>query len=317
MHTVADPAYIHQSRVASADLLRNSSIELTSNGRETIRAAADVLQPGMPVYVPKLPRQTLEDKLVQVEMLREFGLEPIPHIAARQLSSERELRTFLEAAVKNAGIHRVLVIGGDNTEAAGPYSDSASVIASGVLKSAGISVVDVAGYPEQHPRIPRKTLHADLDLKMSLADQQELGLNIVTQFSFSPAKLISYCNWLAQHAPGVPVFAGMAGPTSTAKLLNYARICGVSTSLRAMNSLGMNAVKLTMHSGPDRQFGLICESKARRETGNLAGIHLFSFGGFVDSARWVCDKARESGLQISRSNNKRAPVITTKNTSNT
>ena len=32
------------------------------------------------------------------------------------------------------------------------------------------------------------------------------------------------------------------------------------------------------------------EIKASGQTGNLAGIHLFSFGGFVDSANWIGER---------------------------
>ena len=295
MLTAAITPLEYEQETAAAELLRNSSIELTTNGRDTIISAAEILPAGMSVYVPKLPRQSLEDKLVQIAILRECGLEPIPHVAARQLSSEHELRTFIESAVQQSNVRRVLVIGGDNPEPSGPFHDSASLIATGILAAAGITVVDVAGYPEKHPRIPAKTLETDLDLKMRLTAEQNLDMNIVTQFTFNPSKMVKYCDWLAQKAPGVRVFAGMAGPTSAAKLLNYARICGVSTSLRAMNSLGMNAVKLAMHANPDKQFSVMSEHKARRETGNLAGVHLFSFGGFVDSAKWVSQFASKYG----------------------
>ena len=66
--------------------------------------------------------------------------------------------------------------------------------------------------------------------------------------------------------------------------------------MRAANKLGINAVKLAMHSGPDKQFDVLASGKSREEAGNLAGIHLFSFGGFVDSAQWLDDKARSAGL---------------------
>ena len=105
---------------------------------------------------------------------------------------------------------------------------------------------------------------------------------------------MDYCNWLAQKQHCIHVFAGMAGPTSAGKLMRYAKICGVSTSLRAVNSMGMNAVKLAMHASPDRHFSILSEHRAERKTGNLAGIHLFSFGGFVDSARWISKRIREA-----------------------
>jgi methylenetetrahydrofolate reductase (NADPH) len=272
------------------EMLTNSSIELTTNGRDTIEAAARVLPPGMAVFVPKLPRQSLADKLVQIRLLHEFGLEPVPHIAARQLNSERELQSFLQSAVREAGVKRVLVIGGDNTDCSGPFPDSASVIASQILSDSKLTAIHVAGYPDGHPRISAITLREDLDLKLKLADDQNLDISVVTQFSFAPAKIAEYCANLSRSAPGISVFAGMAGPTSISTLLRYAKICGVGTSLKAMNSLGMNAIKLAMHSTPDKQLAVLDEQRSRGETGNLCGIHLFSFGGFIDSADWLSRK---------------------------
>jgi methylenetetrahydrofolate reductase (NADPH) len=279
------------ARNALSDLMADSSIELTTNGREAIEAAAQHLSPGTRVYVPKMPRQTLADKLVQLALLREFGLEPVPHIVARQLASRDELRDFLGRAAAQAGVRRVLVIGGDQQQEAGPFPASAVLIASGLLQEAGITHVDVAGYPDGHPAIPRATLHADLDLKLRLANEQGLKLGLVTQFSFSPAAIAEYCSELARRAPAVPVCAGIPGPTNTRQLLRYAKICGVSMSIKAVNLLGLSAVKLAMHSSPDHQLEVLAGRKSLQETGHLAGVHVFSFGGFVESARWMASSS--------------------------
>ena len=274
-------------QTAQSSLLGNSSIELTTNGREAIEAAAQHLPPGTRVYVPKMPRQTLAEKLVQVSLLRELGLEPVPHIVARQLGSHDELRRFLHTACSEHGVRRVLVIGGDQQQEAGPFPASAAVMASGLLQEAGITQVDAAGYPDGHPDIPPDVLRADLDLKLQLADEQGLQLGIVTQFSFAPAGIADYCSALARQAPGVPVYAGIPGPTNARQLLRYAKICGVSTSIKAVNLLGLNAVKLAMHSSPDRQLDVLAGCKSLGESGRLAGVHVFSFGGFVESAEWM------------------------------
>jgi methylenetetrahydrofolate reductase (NADPH) len=278
-------------------LLRNSSIELSTNGEEAIRNASEILPPGMGVYVPKMPRQTLADKLVQIGLLRRYGLNPIPHIVARQLSSEEELSAFLAEAVRIGGVHRVLVIGGDDKVPQGPFQDSAAVLASEILTSFGISTVDVAGYPDGHPEISSEILLADLKSKVVVAKNQGFGLNVVTQFSFEPDNIVAYCADLAMTVPEVPVYAGLVGPTSPAKLLRFAKICGVGTSIRAANKLGMNALKLASHASPDKQFEILAQHKDAEETGNLAGIHLFSFGGFVDSSQWLDDKARSAGVR--------------------
>lgn len=279
-----------------ASLLRNSSIELSTNGEPAISKAAAVLPGNMAVYVPKMPHVKLGDKLVQLKLLHKYGFNPIPHIVARQLSSDSELRAFLSYAIVTAGVRRVLVIGGDDKEAAGPFADSAAVIESGILGELGITAVDVAGYPDGHPRIPREVLIADLQRKVELADEQGLKLSIVTQFSFDADSVVRFCSEMAEGAPGVPVYAGLAGPTSPAKLLRFAKICGVSTSMRAANKLGMDAIRLATNSSPEKQFDTLASGAAARAAGNLKGIHLFSFGGFVDSAKWLDDKARSVGL---------------------
>ena len=281
---------------AAYSLLKNSSIELSTNGEPAIKGAAAVLPANMAVYVPKMPRATLGDKLSQLKLLHKYGLNPIPHIVARQLSSDTELQAFLSYAIVAAGVRRVLVIGGDDSEVAGPFTDSAAVIESGILSELGITAVDVAGYPDGHPKIPREALQADLQRKVELADKQGLELSVVTQFSFDADSVVRFCSEMAETAPGVPVYAGLAGPTSPTQLLRFAKICGVSTSLRAANKLGMNAIRLATHSSPEKQFDTLASGVAAREAGNLNGIHLFSFGGFVDSANWLDDKARSVGL---------------------
>jgi len=277
-------------------LLRNSSIELSTNGEAAIRSGAEILPAGMRVYIPKMPKQTLSDKLVQIRLLHECGLDPVPHVVARQIASEQEIRDFLTEAINLGNVNRVLVIGGDKGSAAGPFFDAAAVLASGILSDVGLRAVDVAGYPDGHPKISSETLRADLALKIWHAAEQQLNLSIATQFSFSPEKVAKYCRRLAKTAPGVAVLAGLAGPTSPAKLLRFAKFCGVGTSLRAANKLGLNALKLAAHSGPDEHFDVLAEKKYQDDAGNLAGIHIFSFGGFVESCEWLEGRARQAGL---------------------
>lgn len=279
---------------AVAGLLRNSSIELSTNGLDSIMSAAEILPRGMAIYVPKMSSQTLTDKLIQIKQLREFGLDPVPHIAARQIRSEQELRSFLNEAVGEGHVHRALLIGGNDARVAGPFPDSAAVLASGILAETGLRQVDVAGYPDGHPGISTNILFDDLETKNRLANDQNLKLNVVTQFSFAPHRVVEYCKELAFRAPGVSVYAGLAGPTSPATLLRFARICGVSTSLRAISSLGMNAIKLVAHSSPDKQFDVLIRHTIDREECNLAGIHLFSFGGFLESAEWIGGKLQQA-----------------------
>lgn len=277
-------------------LLANSAIELSTNGESTIRRAAQSLALGTTVFVPKMPTQSLEAKLEQIRILNDVGLNPVPHIVARQLSSEKVLVDFLEQAVDVGGVRQVLVVGGDGFDPAGPFEDAASVIASGILTSAGITKVGVGGYPDGHPEIAAEHLRSDLENKAMLAREQDLALNVVTQFSFAPDRIANYCADLQKWVPGIPVYAGLAGPTSPTQLLRFARICGVSMSVRGASKLGFNAFKLAANSGPDTQVAVLASRGAAQMSGNLEGIHLFSFGGFVESSEWLFEKRRASGL---------------------
>jgi methylenetetrahydrofolate reductase (NADPH) len=275
----ADPSAVTRGGTA-AGLLANSTIELSTNGRDAVTEAARLLPAGMPVYVPKLPGRSHADELPQLRLLHELGFKPVPHIAARDLGSARELEEFLTIVAGETGTDQVLVIGGDAAEPAGPFSDSAAVMASGLLEASGIRRVDVAGYPSGHPRISPEVLRNDMTRKVQLAQQRNLELTIVTQFSFLPEQITEYCAGVAQTAPGIAVRAGVPGPTSVKRLLHFARICGVSTSLRAINKLGLDTLKLVMHADTDQQFEELTRHSAAGGAGNL------------ESATWLNSQRR-------------------------
>jgi len=279
----------HLDQVIS-ELAVNGSIELSTQNGDAIQAVSRLLPFGTAVFVPKTRKRSLEGALDCIGALRQAGFDPVPHIAARQVDSSNALRAYLDRAVSEFGVHRVMVIGGDEAEIAGPFPDSAALIRSRILTEAGIREINVAGYPEGHPRIPLEVLAADLDAKIEMATEQRLGLNIVTQFSFAPSRIVEYCDELAHKAPQVPVYIGMAGPTNTSSLLRFARHCGVSESLRALSALGIKAAKLACHTSPDEQLEVIARYRAGHELGNVIGIHVFSFGGFARSAEWMRGK---------------------------
>jgi len=283
----------HLEEVIS-ELVVNGSIELSAENRDVIPDASRLLPFGTAIYIPKMLKRPLEDNLERISAVQAAGFDPVPHIAARQVVSEQALRSFLKHAVGESGVHRVMLIGGDNPQVQGPYADGAAVLRSEVLADAGIHEVDVAGYPEGHPRIPLETLAADLDDKWALTQAQGLGMNIVTQFSFVPARIVEYCDELAHRMPEVPVYVGLAGPTDALSLLRYARHCGVSESLRALSSLGVKAAKLACHTSPDEQVEVLARYCAGHEASNVIGIHVFSFGGFVASAEWMRAQVRHN-----------------------
>ena len=120
-----------------------------------------------------------------------------------------------------------------------------------------------------------------------LAARQGLGTHLVTQFSFAPKRIVEYCADVARRAPGVPVYVGLAGPTSPVALMRFAQRCGVSTSLRALQAEGLKAVRLFTHADPADQLMALAAHIRSGSARNVVGVHLYSFGGAVRTAQWM------------------------------
>ena len=250
-------------------------------------ALGELLPAGTKVYVNHPPRHSLADTLSALEAVHAAGLEPVPHVAARRISSRSDFEVFVRRAVDKAGVSKVLLIGGDDPLPTGAFTDSVALLASGVLEGCGVREIGIAGYPEGHARIPHAALEKAILDKLALAEKQGLGAYVVTQFSFAPARVIEYCAELARLAPSVPVYVGMAGPADASTLLRYAQRCGVSASLRALRAQGMGLVRLVTHTDPAEQLMAIAHHCLARSSCNVVGAHFFSFGGAARTAKWM------------------------------
>jgi methylenetetrahydrofolate reductase (NADPH) len=271
----------------AAELLRSSSLEMNVRDAGQLAQAATLLPTGTCVYVPWLPNQTMAQALEAVATIRRSGLDPVPHIAARRVGSRAELEGFLANAVREHGVHRVMLIAGDATDVAGPYRDSIELIADGVLAESGLREIGLSGYPEGDPRFSAATLAAAFERKLALARAQALGVYVVTQFSFAPERIIEFCRTLSNRHPDVPLYIGIAGPTDPVALLRYAQRCGVSASRRALQTLGIGIAKLVLRSDPGDQVNTVAQYWDTHPSASVVGVHLYSFGGFLATAKWI------------------------------
>jgi methylenetetrahydrofolate reductase (NADPH) len=270
-----------------AELVSAGSIELAPRDREQVAEAAALLPASTRVYVTALPKHSITATLEGLRAIRAAGLDPVPHVAARRIGSRAELAGFLRDAVREHGVRRVLLIGGDEPQARGPYPDALTLLRDGPLAEAGVREVGIAGYPEGHPRIPPPVLNAAFSEKLAEIAAQGLGAYVVTQFSLVPARVVEYCAALARTAPTVPVYVGIAGPTDPVALLRYAQRCGVSASLRALRTLGVGVVRIVSHTDPREQLLAVAHYCESHDACNVVGAHFFSFGGFLETARWM------------------------------
>lgn len=266
----------------SAGFAQSFSIETTRPSVAEIAALAEILPKATPVYFSAVPTVTPNELVSAAAALRKAGLEPVIHIAARRIGAASDLPNLLARLRGEADVRRLLVIGGD-VDALGPFPDALFIIQKGRLREAGIEEIGIATYPEGHPRISPARLENALDEKLAAAKAQGLRVHLVSQFSFSPERILAWLKQLRACGIGQPVKVGMAGPTSVTALLRYAKRCGVTASLRGLMSGA--ASSLIGHVGPDRIVDVLASASG---LGDVAP-HYFSFGGAVETARYACE----------------------------
>ena len=269
------------------DFAARFSVEATRPSAAEIETMAGILPSGAEVYITAVPKLTTEELVAAAAHLRRAGLEPVVHIAARMLPSVQSLTDLLLRLHVEAKVRRLLVIGGDAPQA-GPFADALALLQKGHLREAGIEEIGIGAYPEGHPSIPAGRLEAALDEKIAAATAQGLAVNIVSQFCFSPERIVAWLRQLRACGIDRPVKVGMVGPTSVTGLMRFARRCGVATSLRGLVS--GSAASLVGHVGPER----ILDALAVADEIGDAAPHYFSFGGVVETARYACTAAERT-----------------------
>lgn len=267
-----------------------ASIEITPDDVTHLPALGRILPQGMTVYVAHTPKLTLDEVVAFSGQVQAAGFRASPHIVARALPSEARLKAAL-GKLANAGCDRILLVAGDYPTPAGPYPSTLEVLESGLTVEAGITTVGVAGHPEGNPVIPDDALWAALKVKQAFAERTGTQLQILTQFGFNSSAVIEWCKTLRQRGITLPVHAGLAGPTPLSKLIRYAMRCGIGASLKVLTAKGgglknlANMAKVT--ATPDEMLiGLV---RGRQQLGQrvLALPHFFSFGGSVETGRWL------------------------------
>jgi methylenetetrahydrofolate reductase (NADH) len=279
-----DAAMLGAEQRRAAELIGTCSMELSPRDELAGDALRPLLPSGTTVFVNHPPSVTHHDIVAACVRLDRAGFVPVPHIAVRRLTSFTQASDFLQRAVTEANVQRILLIGGDDSPV-GPFRASLDLLATGVVERTGLRDVAFAGYPEGHPAIDTQTLNAALQAKVALAEKAGLSVSLVTQFGFEARPIL---HWIAtQRAAGIdcPVHVGIAGPASVATLAKFAIRCGVGASLRALARGHTAFARVLVEAGPD---ALISELLANETTSaRIAGLHIFTFGGVRRTAAWI------------------------------
>jgi methylenetetrahydrofolate reductase (NADPH) len=268
-------------------LLASASVEVSSNGNQ-LKELSDQFAAGTNVSITFLPGDNYRHNVETAATLRRAGFNPAPHIAAREMPSREALNDFLVRARREADVRRVVLIAGDVAAAKGPFKSSRDAALSGLIEAHGITSVSVAGYPEGHPYLEGAHAFDALAAWRDWGERSGVRVDIVTQFCFEAAPILSWIGELQTRSIDLPVTVGLAGPATLATLTKFGLRCGVGNSMRALRGQIGRFGRLLTDNGPDDVVrGLL--AAAQDVTAPIAGFHLFPFGGLRKSGTWLRD----------------------------
>ena len=219
--------------------------------------------------------------------MERWGFRAWPHLVARRIESERTLEQALER-LQHAGISRALLVAGDLSTAAGNFSSTMDVLASGALGRHGFMSLGVAGHPEGHKRVGSMVLWSSLREKQDYAEMMGVRMHIVSQFSFDPGAVCHWDRQLTQHGITLPVHAGIAGPASLRTLIRYAMLCGIGASLNALmtNLSALNSVRHLATTAGEVLLQIV-RARDAAQAQRIVQPHFFSFGGVARTTSWL------------------------------
>lgn len=278
---------MHGEPTAAARLLDAASIEMTAAEIDALTPASRLLARGTRVNVTFLARESADERVLAAAAVREAGLVPVPHVAARRLASHEELDALLDAIVEASMADAAMVVGGDPHEPLGPFPDARSVIAGGMLAHHGFRDVSIAGYPEGHPDIDDDTLWDALESKVDATRAMGARCSIITQVSFDDVAVREWIELVRARGIDATIRVGVPGPTGVRRLLAFARRLGVATTAAKAARYGFSLTHLVGTAGPDR-FVTALASDLTGAHGDVR-VHLYPFGDLEASAGWLHD----------------------------
>jgi methylenetetrahydrofolate reductase (NADPH) len=264
-------------------LIRNAHVEVIPlKGAE---AKVDELSPATTVTITCSPKFGLTRTLEHVEAAAQRGYRVVPHLAARQVADNGELKQFVQR-VADAGVTDLYVIGGDASDPAGDYLCAADLLDDLNSLEHPFTRIGVACYPEGHPKVDASQL---LD---ALLKKQRYAAYMVSQLCFDAQAIVQ---WLTQaRAAGVtlPLRIGLAAPMSTRKLVELSLKIGVGASVRYLTKQHGLVGNLLMGNSyrPETLLEQL-DPEVLDDPLNVEGLHLFSFNQLDATAHWQRDVA--------------------------
>jgi methylenetetrahydrofolate reductase (NADPH) len=278
----------------SAAFLKNLSVEITPRQIEKLPLLQERLPKGTPIFIALIDPADVGGQLTAAAALRKAGLEPIPHVPARFVLDETDLKNRIGALAGDAGVTQMLVLGGGAPTPMGKFDAAIQLLQTGVFQKNGVKRIGVAGHPEGNADITK--VHGEAVLLKALGEKQAwLKANniagfIATQFLFEAAPVAYWASMLRDNGIDLPIHVGIPGPATIKTLVKYAAMCGVGNSARFIRKQALNITKLLTVNTPDEFIEQLAVLHFDRPELGIAAPHLYPFGGFDKMFEWLTPK---------------------------
>lgn len=283
-----------------ASPLRNYSIEISPTNKKSIVFVAERIDPGAEVYLTWIPGTDPFGMISAATTLRRAGLLPSPHICARHLESTAQLDELLGRLAGEAGVDRVLLVGGERDKPLGPFDSTLELMQSGLLQKHQVLRVGIAGFPEGNPKVPEELLNQSMLAKMNYARENGLAVQIVTQFCFEAQPIVNWLKRMRAMGVDLPARIGLAGPARIGTLLRYAMHCGVGNSVKALTK-SSSFRHLLVERRPESVMRELIAAAPNGDISaqplGIAALHFYTFDGVENTVEWIqAARGRESNL---------------------
>lgn len=268
------------------DFLADFSIETTPGTAAKTESYRALLAEGTTVNVTFLTGSNFADTVRVARRLKEEGMRPVPHIAARSVPSRAQLDSWLGALVET-GVDEVLLIGGGSDRPLGPFDRTMQLLETGLFERYGIRRVGVAGHPEGSADFSDEAAMQALREKNAYARETGCDMYITTQFVFDAQPVIDWDRRIREAGNTLPIHIGVPGLATIKTLLNHARACGIGPSMRVLTRQARNLKRLMSVRAPDKLVADLAAYQAADPACGIRRAHLYPLGGLRRSAAWV------------------------------
>ena len=287
--------------VATADrLTAEASVEVLQADIRKIGEWREHIADGARVFVPHFRNGDAAANIRAAGKLIDGGMTPVAHIAARNIADEDELERIV-AGYAGVGVREFLFLGGGDNPPIGKFDNVLQMLHTGVLQRHRARKIGFAGHPEEHPQQSRKIMRDALLAKLEYAAANNLESFIATQFCFAVTPYFEFLDWLKSRGVSVPVRLGLAGRVNAQKLLKFAVISGIGSSLKFLRNQFGKSVGLINFS-PEGMMAEIAGRLAVRRYDFPVHLHFYPFGAVRETLAIVAESQLQGASDDGQNN---------------